>query len=96
MIEDFPRPHTLPGGYKSGPPTDSTTYQNLNRIAANLVDRCVFDDERGGWQPTGQYEGIGVFIWSTDSQQDKEIGDEEARGMDVTLDTFGNGSAVLS
>lgn len=71
----------LPGGYRDGPPTDATTYLNLNRVAANLVERCVDGNREAGWQPIGQYDGIGVFIWATDSQEDKMIGDERARLM---------------
>ena len=57
----------------TGPPTDVTTYRNLNAIAASLVDECVVAGGQAGWRPTGQYDGIGVFVWSTDSEQDKEI-----------------------
>ena len=55
MVQDFPDPASLPGGYKTGPPTDSSTYYNLWKVAGNLVERCVKGGQVG-WQPTGMYE----------------------------------------
>ena len=42
-------------------------------------------------------DGIGMFIWSTDSQQDMALEDEsgETRFMNLILGTFANGSAVV-
>lgn len=94
MVQDFPMPVKLPGGYKTGPPTDSTTYLNLNRVAANLVEKCVVDIGEAGWQVAGHRDGIGVFIWSTGSQEDQEIEIEKARFIFPDLDRSGNGSAA--
>ena len=96
IIQDFPLPYALPGGFKTGPATDSTTYMNLNRVAVHLVERCIFGNGEAGWQPTGQDNGIGVFIWSTDSQQDKEIENEKTQFISPILEMSGNGSAALS
>lgn len=96
MIHDFPEPALLPGGHRTGPPTDATNYFNLNRVAADLVNSCVLEDGEAGWQLTGQKDGIGVFIWSTGSQEDREIEDEKVRSVFPTLGTFGNGSAAAS
>lgn len=96
IVGDFPIPDMLPGGYRTGPPTDLTTYLNLNRVAANLVEQCVFGRSEAGWQPTGQHDGIGVFVWSTNSEEDKEIEDEKARFAFSGLEMAGNGSAVTS
>lgn len=96
MVDDFPRPATLPGGYRTGPPTDTTTYNNLNRVAAKLVERCVFEERKAGWQPTGQHDGIGVFVWSTNSKEDQIIENDQPRGTDVALVTSENSSAVTS
>lgn len=52
MVVDFPDPNSLPGGLKTGPLSDTTTYLNIWRIAKNLVDSCVTKGEMG-WQPTG-------------------------------------------
>ena len=66
MIREFPVPAMLLGGDRTGLPMDATTYLNLNSIAANLIQRYVFGNGEAGWQPTGQYDGIGVFFCSTD------------------------------
>lgn len=93
----FPLPYTLPSDYKTGPRTDSTTHMNLNRVAAVLVNRCIFGTGEARWQPTGQHDGIRVLIWSTDSQQDTDIEDEsgETRFMNPVLDTSGNSSGKV-
>lgn len=49
-----------------------------------------------GWQPTGQEDGLGVFIWSTGSQEDKEIEDEEEGFMFSRLRISSNDSAATS
>lgn len=77
MIQDFPMPAMLPGGYKTGPPTDSTTYLNLNRVAASLVERCMVGFEEAWWQLTGQCNSVRVSVWSTGSQEDREIENEK-------------------
>ena len=53
MIQDFPNPALLPGGYRSGPPSDLSTYRNLWKVAENLVEQCVKRRGQMGWQPTG-------------------------------------------
>ncbi|KAF6224634.1 hypothetical protein HO173_012977 [Letharia columbiana] len=96
IVRDFPIPDMLPGGYKTGPPTEATTYLNLNRVAASLVESCVIRKGEAGWQPTGQDDGLGVFVWSTDSQEDKEIEDEEERFVLPKLRISSNDSAATS
>ncbi|KAL9124102.1 MAG: hypothetical protein Q9175_008261 [Cornicularia normoerica] len=86
----------LPGGYQTGPPTDASSYLNLNRVAANLVEKCVVANGEAGWQPTGQNDGIGVFVWATDSEEDREIENEKERVVFPTLTGSGSGSAGTS
>lgn len=92
MLHDFPDPTTLPGGFATGPPTDITTYHDLNKIAASLVDECVVAKGQAGWRPTGRYDGIGVFVWSTDSEQDREIDGDMAGVVFSGLERVGDGS----
>ena len=49
-----------------------------------------------GWQPTGQYDGIGGFAWSTNSEQGKEIGDNEVEVVSPSVVIVGGGSAATS
>lgn len=72
-----------------------SSYSVLNGVAASLVADCVVHEGLAGWRPTGQYNAMGVFIWSTGSQQDKEIGDDEARFDFPTSAMSGNGSASI-
>ena len=67
MIEDLPDPASLPGGSKTGPTSDVSTYYTLGGIARNLVQQCV--DSRGetGWQPAGMSQITSSLIpWSRD------------------------------
>ena len=48
---------------------------NLNRVAAVLVDRCASSTEKAGWQLTDSDDGNRVFIWSTVSEHETDIGD---------------------
>ena len=89
MLHDF-QPATLPGGFATGPPTDITTYHILNKIAASLVDECVVAKGQAGWRPTGKHDGIGVFVWSTDSEQDREIEGDMAEAVFPGLRRVGN------
>ena len=91
MLHDF-QPATLPGGFATGPPTDITTYHNLNKIAASLVDGCVVAKGQAGWRRTGKYDGIGVFVWSTGSEQDRAIEGEMAEAVFSDLRRVGDGS----
>lgn len=52
MLQDFPNAVSLPGGRKTGPPSDSSTYYNLWKVARNVVERCVRNGQVG-WQQTG-------------------------------------------
>lgn len=54
MVEDFPNRASLPGGPKSGPLSDFSTYANIFEIAENLVHGCVQRRGEVGWQPTGK------------------------------------------
>lgn len=56
MIQDFSNPASLPGGYKSGPPSDLSTYHNLWEVAESLVAQCGKRRGELGWQPTGNNE----------------------------------------
>lgn len=53
MLSDFPNPTTLPGGYKTGQPADTSTYYNIWKAAENVVDTCVKGRGEVGWQATG-------------------------------------------
>ena len=53
MVQDFPNPASLPGGSKTGPSSDSTTYYNLWKVAGNLIEQCVMRRGEMGWQSTG-------------------------------------------
>ena len=94
MIDDFPIPSALPGGFKTGPPTDSSTYANLNRLAGSLVKACVIDDGEAGWMVTGRENGIGLFFWSTNSYMDRETGGNPGPVPLPVLETSVNGSVV--
>ena len=96
MLHDFPEPSTLPGGAKFGPTTDHSTYLGLNRVAEQLVENCAVAKGESGWVPTGQYDGIGVFVWSTDSEQDKEIEDDKVESVAPSAEAVGGGSAATS
>ena len=99
IVSDFPDPSALPGGFRTGPPTDTATYLGVNKIVENVVDRCVVSKGQAGWQPTGQYDGIGVFVWSTNSEQDKEIEDDRAGGVvpgGLEREGVGNGSVATT
>lgn len=54
MLSDFPNPDSLPGGLKTGPPSDTTTYYNIWRVGEDLVERCVKARGEVGWQATGE------------------------------------------
>lgn len=58
MVADFPNATSLPGGYRTGPLYDTSTYYNLWKIATNVVDRCVIDRGEVGWQPTGMNRNL--------------------------------------
>lgn len=94
MLRDFPTPETLPSKYKTGPPGEASTYHNLNKVAVDLVEKCVAWKESAGYRVTGLHDGIGVFVWATGSDLDKEIGDD----MDLTFvsPTSGNGVFVAT
>ena len=62
IMREFPVPAMLLGGYRTGLPMDATTYLNLNRVAANLIQRCVLGNGEAGWQPTGQYDALVCFV----------------------------------
>ena len=96
MLHDFPEPSTLPGGAKFGPSTDHSTYLGLNRVAERLVEFCAVFKGESGWMPAGQYDGIGVFVWSTDSEQDKEIEDDKVESVAPSTEMGGDGSAATS
>ena len=53
MLQDFPQPATLPGGRKTGPLTDYSTYHALWEIAENLIQNCMIRYGQEGWQPAG-------------------------------------------
>ena len=61
MVSDFPNRPDLPGGYKTGPPSDTSTYYNIWKVAMNLVERCV---DRGelGWQATGMNQTLTSLV----------------------------------
>ena len=52
MVADYPDPTSLPGGRRTGPVSDTTTYYGIWRVAKNVVDMCVTLG-KVGWQPTG-------------------------------------------
>lgn len=54
MLSDFPKPDSLPGGLKTGPPSDTTTYYNIWKVGEDLVERCVKARGEVGWQATGE------------------------------------------
>lgn len=94
MVADFPNATSLPGGYKTGPPCETSTYYNLWKVAGNVVQRCVIDRGAVGWQPTGFHYGIGVFIWATGSLEDELIEADEPRFTFPTLGANANGSVA--
>ena len=53
MVQDFPNPASLPGGSKTGPPTDHSTYFTLLKVAQNVVQQCVQRRSEMGWQQAG-------------------------------------------
>lgn len=53
------------------------------------------DKGLAGWRPTGQYDGLGVFVWSTNSQQDQVIENNGVGLSSPTFDVAGNGSAAI-
>lgn len=97
MLHDFPNSDTLPGPPRTGrPPTDASTYSQLNEIAKILIDTCINIKGEAGWRAGGQRVGIGIFVWSTNSEQDIEIENDEnsAKFVFPTLEMIGNGSAA--
>lgn len=56
MVEDFPHQASLPGGPKTGPLSDFSTYSDILKIAKDLVRECVERRGEVGWQPTGKNE----------------------------------------
>ena len=96
MLHDFPHPENLPGRPTLGPPTALSSYLNLNRVAAKLVEDCIDEKGEAGWRPTGQHLGIGVFVWSTDSEQDREIEDEQPDAASSYLRAVANGSTEIA
>ena len=61
MIADYPDPNSLPGGRKTGPVSDTTTYYGIWRVAKNLVDTCVTWG-KVGWQPTGMDNFVSLSL----------------------------------
>ena len=53
MVRDFPNPASLPGGYKTGPDSDFSTYYTVWTIADALVHQCVLRNGEMGWQTAG-------------------------------------------
>lgn len=53
MIGDVPNPDLLPGGKKKGPPSDTSSYRDLWKIADNLIEQCVMRRGQMGWEVTG-------------------------------------------
>ena len=53
MIRDVPNPEVLPGGAKKGPPSDTSSYRDLWKIAENVVTQCLTRRGQMGWQVTG-------------------------------------------
>lgn len=53
MVRDFPNPASLPGGLKTGPPSDFSTWIALWKVADNLVKQCVQRQGEMGWQQAG-------------------------------------------
>ena len=96
MVKDIPLPAQLPGGYRTGPETDAASYATLNRAAVDLADKCVLGDGKAGWLVAGQNEGVGLFIWSTGSEEDQEVENEGARVGVPALGRVGNGSVAVS
>ena len=85
MLSGFPTPELLPEDYRYGQSHDSTNYLNLNLVAAKLIQNCVVQKGEAGWQPTGRNHGIGIFVWSTDSQEDREIEDDGERFLHPSI-----------
>ena len=61
MISDFPDPSSLPGGTKTGLPSDSTSYFNLWKVAENVYRQCVKGQGKTGWQPTGMKQILSLL-----------------------------------
>ena len=53
MIGDFPDPDSLPGGRRTGPLSDISTYRMLLVVATNIVQHCVQLRGEMGWQSAG-------------------------------------------
>lgn len=64
MVEDFPNQASLPGGPKTGPLSDFSTYANILKIAESIVHECVKRRGEVGWQPTGKQEPYCFLILS--------------------------------
>ena len=56
MISYFnDKPGELPGGDRTGPPTDVSTWRNIYSVAQGLVENCVLDERKLGWSFTGTH-----------------------------------------
>ena len=55
MVQDFPSPALLPGGPKTGPKSDFSSWVALWKIADNLVRQCVVRRGEMGWQQAGMF-----------------------------------------
>lgn len=73
MLNFFPD-KSLPGG-DVGPTkkTDVASYEDLYFAAQRLFRDCIFKDNAAGFRRVGRSEAIGVFIWATDSLENKNL-----------------------
>lgn len=58
MLSDFPDPAQLPGGWKTGLTSDTTTYYNIWKVAEGLNQNCIESQGKVGWQLTGEISVI--------------------------------------
>lgn len=76
MLDFFP-PGSLPGQDPSGhdvySDTDVASFQGL-WLAADYVEICCLQSQHTpGWALVGERDSLGVFIWTTNSAEDREV-----------------------
>lgn len=88
MLNFFPD-SSLPRG-DVGPfkETDVASYEDLYFAAQRLFPDCILKDEAAGFIAVGQSEAIGVFIWATESLENKNL-----RGSALNSTAFTPGAA---
>lgn len=76
MLEFFPH-GSLPGQDPFSPhiyaDTDVASFQDL-WLAADFIEICCLQSQHTpGWALVGEHESLGVFVWTTNSAEDREV-----------------------